>query len=237
MSEPSDVWQQLPREGGKAFEAFRLYLDCGSGRTVVAAAVRCSKSVSLLARWCRKFDWEGRARAFDAHFAVIRRRAEEKAAAVEGVDWAQRARNHREDEWNVRAELLQACRKTLEKFRDGTRGATLGDVARALDLASKLGRLASGLDLEKQPEESGEDVNVLVEIEAVLDKLYGPKAPPGPVLEVEALTNAERGTGNAEQGGSRKAEAVAGGPERAPVLPAEDRAFVLRAALEGGGPP
>ena len=46
----------------------------------------------------------------------------------------------------IASELMEAGRKVLEKFRDGSRGATLGDVARALELASKLG-VADRLDL------------------------------------------------------------------------------------------
>ena len=69
----------------------------------------------------------------------------------------------------------------LEKFRDGSRGATLGDVARALELASKLGRLASGLATDKT-EVTGEDGGpIRVEFEAALRKVYGP------VVDVEAL--------------------------------------------------
>lgn len=66
-----------------------------------------------------------------------------------------------------------AGRAVLARFKDGVKGATLGDVARALDLASKLGRLASGMPTDKT-EITGEDGGpIRVELSAALNKIYG----------------------------------------------------------------
>ena len=56
---------------------------------------------------------------------------------------------------------------------DGSRGATLGDVARALDLASKLGRLSSGLATESIEQKAEVDVNFRIEVEAAVKKAFG----------------------------------------------------------------
>ena len=184
MNEP--IWERLPREGDKPFAAFKLYLGLGPQRNLVKAAAACQKSVSLLSKWSVRFDWPGRIRAHSAHLGGVERRAAEAVAVAKGTDWGFRKEKHREDEWQVRDELMQASREVLKKFRDGSRGATLGDVARALDLASKLGRLASGLSTEPVVEEKREDVNVLIAMDAMLDKIYG-REPAAPVIEAAAL--------------------------------------------------
>jgi hypothetical protein len=182
-----EKWDKGGRETDKSFAAFTLYLQLGENRTAKAAAESAGRSVSLFARWSRKFNWIERAAAYDAHQDLIRKRALEQAAVRSGVDWAIRGHHHREDEWALRAELVLACRTCLAKFRDGSRGATLGDIARALDQASKLGRLASGLDLEKPMEETGPGESVLKEIENVLDQVFSDDAKAAVVLDVEAV--------------------------------------------------
>jgi hypothetical protein len=62
--------------------------------------------------------------------------------------------------------------------------ANLADISRMLEVASKLGRLASGLATDKT-EITGEDGGAIrVELEAALKKVYG-QALPGPTVEVE----------------------------------------------------
>ena len=67
----------------------------------------------------------------------------------------------------------------MKRFYERGKGATLGDVARMLELASRLGRLASGMATDKT-ELTGEDGGPLrVELSAALAKVYGA------VVEVE----------------------------------------------------
>ena len=59
--------------------------------------------------------------------------------------------------------------------------ANLSDIARILEVASKMGRLAAGLATDRT-EVSGElDVKVDLEFEAALKKVYGP------VVDVEVV--------------------------------------------------
>jgi hypothetical protein len=92
----------------------------------------------------------------------------------------------------MRSELIEAGRKVLEKFRDGSRGATLGDVARALDVASKLGRLATGLGTDGEKRKGDELPSVRVEVSVALEKIYGQPLPeevatPAPIVDVEEV--------------------------------------------------
>ena len=85
----------------------------------------------------------------------------------------------------IRSELIAAGRKVLKRFTDEGRGATLGDVARALDLASKLGRLASGMATD-HTELTGQDGGpIQIELSAALNKIYGP-VECGSLLSVES---------------------------------------------------
>jgi hypothetical protein len=170
------MFEQQPRESDKAFAAFRAYLDMGAERSTRAVGEKLGKSEGLMERWAAKFDWRSRVQAHAAHLALVERGAAEKAAALFGADRAKRRELEREDEWVLRSELMEAGREVLKKFRDGKRGATLGDVARALDIAVKLGRLSAGMSVDKSDDEAGgADVNVLVAIDLALDKIYGPE--------------------------------------------------------------
>jgi hypothetical protein len=178
-------FEQSERESGKAFAAFSLYLSLGPDRSIAAVAQKLSKSIPLLKRWSVRFDWGGRVAAHAAHLAVVEREATEAVARGKAAEWMQRQVEQREAEWLLRGELIAAGRKVLERFKDGSRGATLGDAARALEIASKLGRLAAGMATEKT-EVAGEDGGpIRVELEAALKKVYGDQAAVA-VVDVEA---------------------------------------------------
>jgi hypothetical protein len=186
-------FEQQPKESAKAFAAFRAYLDMGPQRGLRELARKLDKSVTLLGNWSAKYDWTSRVQAYAAHMAAIEQAAAERAVALYGADRAKRREVEREGEWAMRTELMEAGREVLKKFRDGARGATLGDVARAFDIAVKLGRLSAGMKVDESEDESGStDVNVLVAIELALDKIYGTEAKPtAPVVDVEEVRRAD----------------------------------------------
>ena len=68
---PSDA--QLPNESGKAYQAFRAFLDLGPDRTLAATVRLLGKSESLVRGWAARHDWRHRAWLYDRHQA----RAEE----------------------------------------------------------------------------------------------------------------------------------------------------------------
>ena len=101
----------------------------------------------------------------------------------------------------MRGELIVAGRSVLTRFKDGAKGATLGDVARALDLASKLGRLASGMPTDRTEVTGEEGGPIQVELSAALAKVYGevidvestspPPSPQGGEVARPALTEGQ----------------------------------------------
>src|SRR5664280_2668469 len=138
------AFEQQPRESAKAFAAFSLYLNLGPQRGLREVARKLDKCLTVVGHWSKKFDWPARVQAHGAHLAIIEREAVEAVARGKAAEWEKRETQLREQEWALRGELHEACMKVLSKFKDGSRGATLGDAARAAETMSFLGRLATG---------------------------------------------------------------------------------------------
>ena len=71
----------------------------------------------------------------------------------------------------------------------------MGDIARMLELASKLGRVASGLATDKTEITGDGDGPIRVELEAAMKKIYGEvvDVEATKLLTVESAENARRG--------------------------------------------
>jgi len=146
------AFEQQPKEGDKAFAAFAMYLSLGPTRSLTVAAKKLGKSRRMMEKWSRRFDWPARVQAHGAHMAQTAREAAEALARAKGVDWLKRQEEIREQEW----EMHEKC------------------ISRILEVASKLGRLASGMACDRT-EVTGEGGGpVRVELEVALKKIYGP---------------------------------------------------------------
>ena len=158
-------------------------------------AQKVAKSSRLIKRWSARWEWGERVKAHTLHLAAVEREATEVLARGKAAEWLTRQQTVREEEWSIHDDCIKAGREALKRFYERGKGATLGDIARMLELASKLGRLASGLATEKT-EVSGEvDVNFRLEVEAAIKKVYGQtesglnieKALPAPTVDVETI--------------------------------------------------
>jgi hypothetical protein len=87
---------------------------------------------------------------------------------------------------------IAAAKKGLAAYMDREKVyANLADIARMLEIASKLGRLATGLGTEGE-RRGGDDLPGLrVEVTVALEKIYGEQAEPAPtegkILDVEVV--------------------------------------------------
>lgn len=179
------VFEQQERESNKAFAAFKTYLELGPERSLASAGEKLSKSKRMMEKWSRKFDWPARVQAHAAHLAEIERKSAEAVAVRSGVDWAKRQEEHREDEWQTRSELIVLAREAIDRWKKNpARCGTLEGIARLLDLASKLGRVSSGLSLEPAEKPQENDAAFMIQIEVALDKIYGVATPPVTVKPV-----------------------------------------------------
>jgi hypothetical protein len=175
------AFEQQRKESARAFEAFSVYLNLGPGRSLAAVAQKLAKSKQLLKRWSAKFDWPGRVQAQAAYLATVEREATEALARGKSAEWLKRQQEVREQEWEMHEKCIAAAKRGLAAFMDREKVyANLADISRMLEVASKLGRLATGMATDKT-EVTGEDGGpIRIELEAALRKVYGG------VVDVEA---------------------------------------------------
>jgi hypothetical protein len=144
MNQPKP-WERQNDESQKAFEAFKQYAEMGAKRSVRQLGVEQGRgsNPSVLQRWSMAHQWVARAAEFDRHIAALALQAEEKAIEGRAGRWAELAEQLRMQEWEIAQRLIEKAKSILDKL-EGEAGS-LGEAARLIDLASKLGRLACGV--------------------------------------------------------------------------------------------
>ena len=176
------MFEQLPRETNKAFAAFKAYLDMGSERSLALVAANLGKSKVMMERWSRKYDWSGRVSAHAGHVAAVERAAQEATVRAEAAEWAERRKALKQREWAIHDKCIAAAERGLAAFMEREKVyANLADIARILEVASKLGRMSSGLATETVEQKTEVDVNFRIEVETAVKKAYGE------VIDVEVV--------------------------------------------------
>jgi hypothetical protein len=186
------MFEQLPRESNKAFAAFRVYLGMGPERSLAIVAGKMGRSKVMMEKWSRKYDWSGRVAAHAGHIAQVEREAIEGLAKERAIEWHRVHEGQRIAEWNARCRLLKLAEKVIARWEGNEKKCgSLEGIARLLELASKLGRLASGM--EGDGTGSGKDSPaVRVEVTLALEKIYGEPLPgevaaPPAIVDVESM--------------------------------------------------
>ena len=167
-------FEQQPGESTKAFTAFALYLSMGPERSLEAVRKKLGKCARLIERWSGRWRWTDRVSAHGSHLATVERQAMEAIARGKSVEWAAREQAQREEEWASRAEALELAREAIARWKKNAgRCGSLEGIARLLELASILGRRATGMATDRT-EVTGEDGGpIRVELSAALNKIYG----------------------------------------------------------------
>ena len=195
------AFEQRADESSKAFAAFRTYLELGPQRSLAAAAVRVGKSKVMMEKWSRRHDWCGRVAAHAAHLAMIEREAIEGLAIQRGVEWHRVHEAVRIAEWQRSKKLIALADEMLSRWeKNKARCGTLEGIARVLELASKLARLAAGMPTEIKEVNTTLTATVDVDWEVAIRKAYGPKAGErakgeGPRAEVVDVVEVEPASG------------------------------------------
>ena len=180
------AFEQQPKEGDKAFAAFSLYLSLGAERSLAEVGRKLHKSLTLVGRWSAKYDWPARVAAHAAHLATVEREASEALARGKSAEWLKRQQELREQEWEMHEKCIEAGRRALRTFLAREEAsASLADIARILEVASKLGRMASGLAIVHVEHTGEEGGPIRIELTAALNKIYGDPVR-GEVVDVEA---------------------------------------------------
>ena len=181
------AFEQQPKESAKAFAAFSLYLNLGPQRSTAEVAKKLAKSEQLVRRWSAKFGWTDRVAAHSAHLAVVEREAVEAVARGKAAEWEKRETQLRETEWTMHERAIAAAKRGLDAYMDKTTVyANLADIARMLEIASKLGRLATGLGTDGEGRKVDDLPGLRVEVTVALEKIYGEPLP-GEVVDVEVV--------------------------------------------------
>ena len=197
-------FEQQPRESNKAFAAFSLYLSLGPERSTRVVGKQLGKSEGLIERWAAKFDWRSRVQAHGAHLAIVEREAMEAIARGKAAEWAGREEKLRETEWAMHERAIAAAKKGLDAYMERDKVyANLADIARMLEIASKLGRLATGLGTDGDRRKGDELPMVRVEVTVALEKIYGQAE----IIDVEARGQIAESRETIAEGGVIEGEA------------------------------
>lgn len=125
------AWEKQPEETPKAFEAFVIYRDMNSDRSIAKVAEQLGKSEALLHRWSSRYDWVKRAAAWDDE--VARETARELMRDMAKT----RARQ--------RKQALKMQHKGLELLKDINPGdAKLSEIVSLLKLGMEQERICLG---------------------------------------------------------------------------------------------
>jgi hypothetical protein len=160
----SSCWEQQADEPAYVYEVARVYFEDGPRRSLKAAASACNRHPSTVARWSARYDWQTRARAYDAYRLKQedeqRRLVLEEASRTEAQKWKERLKWEREEEWQTAQALIARAREMLACPLEDTRW-NWRDAAALITQAAKLVRLAAGEQIEQdETDERGLTVRV-----------------------------------------------------------------------------
>ena len=176
-------FEQHHHESNKAFAAFKTYLDLGVQRSLANVAVQQGKSKTMIERWSRRFDWPARVQAYSAHLAGIERQAIESLAHEKAVEWNKVHEAVKIAEWQRHKKLIALADEMLLRWeKNKAKCGTLEGIARVLELATKLARLAAGMPTEVKEVNSTMKATIDVDWEIAIRKAY--EAKPQPTIEI-----------------------------------------------------
>jgi len=133
-----------PGEPGTSFAGFVLYREMPpNSRSLREVAHRLGRSESLIERYSSRWNWVGRARAWDRDQARLSSQAQAKVAA----DWTDR---HAEEGRKLQIFAMAALSKYIDRDPEGriigVRNIPLRDALLMMKLGSQIERAAAGAE-------------------------------------------------------------------------------------------
>lgn len=116
-----------PGESAQAYEAFAIYRDMGSNRSLRVVAEQLSKSDTLIKRWSREKKWGERCRAYDNHLDDVARQ-----------EALRKYKKMRTRHIGIALQLQEKALAELKNLPDGS--MTPKDIIQFLDKATELER-------------------------------------------------------------------------------------------------
>ena len=128
-------WERQPDETQKQYEAFCVYRDMGTNRTLEKVGQHLGKSTALMERWSSKNQWVNRVTAWDDE----RERIEREAAQKQQLEDIKKMRKRHAA---IATQMLIKASTALQQLPpDEVKAA---DISRMVDVASKLERISRG---------------------------------------------------------------------------------------------
>ena len=171
-------FEQLPRESIKAFAAFKTYLDMGAQRSLAATGRKLGKSKTMMEKWSRQHQWVDRVQAYTAHLAELERKAIERVAVKQAVEWEKVHEPTRREAWLEAEKTIAMVRKARELWEEKGRPPGWEGMARMLELAFKLKQFAAGMPSEVKQVNTTVSGKIDVDWEIAIRKAYGVATPP-----------------------------------------------------------
>lgn len=128
-------WERQPKETPKPFEAFCIYRDMGTERSLSKVAEKCNKSSSLIGRWSTDHNWVERAAAWDDEQERVEREAAEK-------ERLKSIKSMRKRHAAIATAMLLKASQALQELP--AEEVKASDISRMVDVASKLERISRG---------------------------------------------------------------------------------------------
>lgn len=126
-------WERQEDETPKQFEAFRTYRDLGDERSLKKVSDMLKKSVQLLGRWSSMNNWKERCAQWDNE--------QDRIARQEQLKDIKKMRKRHAD---VASAMIATAVKGLKQIQEHMEDIKPQDVARLVDVASKLERISRG---------------------------------------------------------------------------------------------
>lgn len=140
-------WERQEGETPKPYEAFCVYRDMGIQRSQPKVAEKLGKSTALISRWSSEYNWVERVAAWDDD----RERIEREIAEKEMRDSIRKMRKRQAETGRyMQVKAMKALNRIPEEE------IKPGDIARLVDVGSKLERTARGDVGEVIEERQGE---------------------------------------------------------------------------------
>lgn len=131
MAEQANIWEPLEGESSKAYEAFSIYRDMGTQRSLSKVAEKLQKSETLMGRWSGQHNWVERAAAWDTEQDRIVRQQQ-----LEDI------KKMRKQHADLAYSMLIKAARALKRLPDDEIKAS--DISRMVETASKLERISRG---------------------------------------------------------------------------------------------
>jgi hypothetical protein len=172
---------ELPQEEGESeqeYRAFMAFCTTGPSASLEEIGKAVGMSGSGMSRLSRRRQWLARIERWQIEREQKQQSQMERVQAspvptgqADAGKWQEDAKSQ---EWAMHIELMTAGREALERWKASGRVPMLSEVAKLLELSSRLGRLAAGLPLEHTEVSGKNGAPIRIDIGAALVRAYGP---------------------------------------------------------------